>query len=153
VVVVELIVHEFFAPALREGRGHRRRTAMQCPMLSPPNPRAKLHAMEPVQPTHALDIHRPRFPAQQHPPRKARARPGHGEVANAAANAELIRSAVLPMPRRSTELGYRVRILDWHPERGEEPRREDPACRQLQAFHRRASMSMCLFGVRSRRGP
>lgn len=68
----QCVVDEVHAPALGGACRRRRRAAMQGDVLPPTHPHPKLQAVQPIQPPHALPIHRPAFAAEQHPaPREA----------------------------------------------------------------------------------
>jgi hypothetical protein len=60
----ELIVNEIHAPVLVGGGRDRHWTPMQADPLTPPHPHSDLQPFEPVQPVHALVVHRPPLPSK-----------------------------------------------------------------------------------------
>ena len=61
------VVDEVHAPALAGAGRHRRGAAMQGDVLAPSHPHPQLQAIQAIQGAHALLVHRPALPAQQHP--------------------------------------------------------------------------------------
>ena len=84
----------------------RRRPAMQRDVLAPPDPHPQLQAVQPIQPPHALLIHRPALAPQQHPDaREAEPRPRVRETPECASRSaawSFARDSAIP--RRPTEL-------------------------------------------------
>jgi hypothetical protein len=74
-------------------------------MLPSSHPHTQLQAIEPVQSSDALPIHRPAFPTQEHPDAqilKPRAR--MGQIANADPQRGLILRSAASIPRRPPKL-------------------------------------------------
>ena len=91
------------------GPGRRRRgAAMQGDVFAAPDPHPQLQAVEPIEPPHALLIHGPSLPPQQHPdPQVAEPRPRVGQLADAQPQARSDPALAPAIPGRPTELRRR----------------------------------------------
>jgi hypothetical protein len=79
---------------------------MQGHVLAPPNPHAKLEAIQTVQPTDPLPVHEPALPPEQHPDALiAEARSRMSQILDAKPQGRLIVGRALSIPGRPTELG------------------------------------------------
>ncbi len=79
---------------------------MECDVLASPDPHTQLQAIESVQSSDALPIHRPAFTPQEHPNAQI-SKPGSrvSEIANPYPECRLILGPTPSIPGRSTELG------------------------------------------------
>ena len=72
---------------------------MQRAMLATLDPPAELQALQSIEPSYPLSIHKPALAPQQHPdPQSAKPRPGVGEVPNAQPEARLILGSTTDRP-------------------------------------------------------
>ena len=110
------VVDEVHAPSLGRARRQRRRPPMQRDVLPPAHAHPQLQALEAVQPSHALLIHPPALPSQQHPdPREAEPRPRVRELADPEPQRHLVIAGRAAIPRRPTELRQMAGPPHLHP--------------------------------------
>ena len=95
---------------------------MQRNMLPPPDPHAKLQALQSIESSNSFPIYQPAFATQEHPDAqvpKTRAR--MGQISNAHPQCRLILGATASIPRGSTELGESTGPRTTHRERPVKP--------------------------------
>ena len=77
-------MHDIHAPAFCRAHRYRRWTSMEGTRLAPPHARPQRQAIESVESSHSLAIHRPPLPSEQHPDTQIpKPRSGMGPISNA----------------------------------------------------------------------